>query len=380
MQKTKNQPLKLGFIGGGLSSAVGLSHYSACQMDGMWQLCAGAFSRNAETNQQTAAQWNVSPNKLYSNWQNLIDSEKENLDALCILTHTPHHAEVIEYAAQKNVPIICEKSIVMNSDELAKIKKIPHLNNNFFASIFNYTGYPLIRELKALIEDGRLGKIQQIHIEMPQEGLIRPPDIAGKAAPPQSWRLVDGKIPTICLDLGVHMHNMIYFLTSQEPSHTLAEFGNYSAHKLVDYITMFLRFQTGMKGTLWMTKTALGNRNGLKIRVFGEKASASWYQLNPEKLNLNYLNGKKEIIDRGSDCLVARELRYNRMKSGHTAGFIEAFANLYYDIALAFNEFQKAGSWQNPYVYGFKEAENGIKLFEAAAQSFEEQKWVETGI
>jgi predicted dehydrogenase len=370
-------PLLLGFIGGGLSSAVGAVHYSSCGLDGIWKVTAGAFSRNSKVNHETGRQWHVKDKHIYDDWKKLVDNEKGKLDAVCILTHTPIHAEIIDYVLERNIPIICEKSITMDTDESQSLHKKFNPKKHFFASIFNYTGYPLIRELQARIDAAEFGTIKQIHIEMPQEGLIRPPAIAGKAAPPQNWRLKDGKIPTICLDLGVHMHNMISFLTHQEPSEIFAEFGNCSSyHNLIDYIYMLLRFESGMKGSLWMTKTALGHRNGLTVRVYGEKASACWYQMEPEELLINYLDGHREVVDRGSKCRVAGELRYTRFKTGHPAGFIEAFANLYADIAEALNEFKKSGKWTTPHVYGFEDAAKGLKFFEAASKSYREQKWV----
>jgi len=368
--------LALGFIGGGLSSAAGATHYSACGLDGIWNLEAGAFSRHGDINLETANKWHVDANRLYDDWHKMIDNEKNKLDAVCILTHTPNHAEVIEYVLNKNIPIICEKSITMDVDESNNIRQKLNPKKNFFASIFNYTGYPLIRELKERIAAGDFGKIQQIHIEMPQEGFSRPPSIAGKNTPPQSWRLSDGKIPTICLDLGVHMLNMINFLTNEDPTEVFAEFSNYSVYKnIVDYVQMMLRFGSGMKGSLWMTKTAIGHRNGLTVRVYGEKASSYWYQMSPEELQINHLNGLREIVDRASNCRIAGELRYNRMKPGHPSGFIEAFANLYYDIAGALQEFRNTGTWSTPYVYGFDAAAKGLEIFEAAVESNKKQKW-----
>jgi predicted dehydrogenase len=374
-------PLSLGFIGGGLSSAVGMTHYSACRLDGIWELSAGSFSRNKKVNKETGCQWHIEDNRLYDNWQELVENEKARLDAITILTHTPSHAEIIDYVLERNVPIICEKSITMDINETDRLSEQFDAKKHFLAAIFNYTGYPLIRELRARIEAGEFGKIQQVHIEMPQEGLIRPPAIAGKAAPPQNWRLKDGRIPTICLDLGVHMHHMITFLTNEEPRETFAEFGNYSSYRgLIDYVHMLLRFESDMKGSLWMTKTALGYRNGLTVRVCGEKAGASWYQMEPEELQISYLDGRKETVDRGCKCHVAGELRYTRFKAGHPAGFIEAFANLYADIAEALREFREKGRWDNPYVYGFEGAVKGLKLFEAAVKSYKQQKWISTEI
>lgn len=368
--------LRLGFIGGGLSSSVGWAHYSACQMDGIWELYAGSFSRNENINSNTAKEWGINPDHLYKNWSDMIKQEKQNLDAVCVLTDTPSHCEIVMGLLECNIPVICEKSLVMDMDEIKKIKSCYSPEQHFLVSIFNYTGYPMIRELREKIENDELGSIQQVHIEMPQEGLIRPPSIAGKSAPPQNWRLSDGQIPTICLDLGVHIHNLISFLTKQEPSEVLAEFGNYSEYKgLVDYITMFLRFPNNMKSSIWMTKTALGHRNGLRIRLYGTKASAQWYQMEPELLEISTLDGRKEILDRSQDSHVAGKVRYNRFKSGHPAGFIEALANLYVDIADKLVAFQSGKVDNNPFVYGLDGSEKGLNLFHCAVKSQQSESW-----
>lgn len=375
-----NGPLTLGFIGGGLSSAIGPSHYAACEMDGLWRVVAGCFAEDEPANKETADAWHIENDRVYANWRDMLEKEKDSLDAVCILTPTPTHAEIIGGVMEYGAPIVCEKSITMDVAETERLRRTFDPKAQFFAAVFNYTGYPLVRELRERIVQGEFGRIRQIHVEMPQEGFIRPPDIAGKAAPPQSWRLNDGRIPMICLDLGVHMHNMVTFLTGEEPSETFADFTSYSQHNVVDYIYMLLRFASGMKGSLWMTKTALGNRNGFAVRVFGEKASAYWRQVEPEVLTISRLDGQTEIIDRGGKCLVAGQGRYNRMKAGHPSGFIEAFANYYADVALALQEYRRTGAWETPYVYGFDDAAKGLKLFEAAVQSNETQGWVKTGL
>lgn len=377
MQLTQNDPLKLGFIGGGLSSAIGAIHYSASRLDGHWELVTGTFSRNQNINFQTGHQWNVKKERIYGDWKDLILREKNNVDAFCVLTPTPSHVEALEELIINNVPIICEKSVTMDLSEIRKISTKIKKNNPFFVATFNYTGYPLIRELKQLIKEGILGNIQQIHIEMPQEGFVRPPEIAGKSAPPQSWRLKDGTIPTICLDLGVHLQSIVQFLTGQVPSETFAHFHNYSQYNgLIDYVKMLLKFESGMSGSFWMTKTAIGNRNGLDVRVFGDKASAHWHQLTPEELHINYINGRREIIDRGSECKIARQGRYSRMKAGHPAGFLEAFANYYADIASALRDYKKQGYWNSEYLFNIEHSESGLQLFEAAAISNKEKAWI----
>ena len=224
----------------------------------------------------------------------------------------------------------------------------------------------MIRELRQLVFSGRFGKIKQFHFEMPQ-GVFS--NINSK---PQKWRLHDKQIPTICLDLGVHLHNLANFITGKEPNKVIANFFNNSKYKkLTDNALMWLEYKDGMKGTFWMSKTATGNRNDLKLKIYGEKASAEWSHNNPEELYLSYNNGVRQIVDRGSKCLVANEKRYNRYRVGHPAGFIEAFANLYLDIVETIINNKK----NNKYVFDLNHSLRGLELFESACRSNKSHKW-----
>jgi predicted dehydrogenase len=374
----KQVPLKVAFIGGGETSAVGYVHFAASQLDNNFQVIAGAFCRSSEANESTAQRWNIDSDRVYNCWRALIEKEADNVDAFVVLTPTPDHLKMLTVLLDKNLPIICEKSLVVGPKEMAVLKKHYQADKHFLAVTFNYSGYAMVRELKHKIANGELGKIQKIHLEMPQEGFRRPPDIAGKTAKPQAWRLCDGELPTICLDLGVHLHHLSSFLLNVEPSETIAEFSNHSQYpELVDDIQMLIRYPNNIKGSMWMSKTAIGHRNGLQIRIYGEKGSAKWLQLNPDELALSFNDGRREILDRASDCHHAGDFKYNRMKPGHPTGFVEAFANLYRDIAISLHAFKNNKTIQSPYVFGVEHAADGLNLFKAAKESIHSGRWQE---
>lgn len=366
----------MGFIGGGLSSAVGKTHYSASQLDGNWELVAGVFSQDPEINRATAQAWHVQQDRTYRTWSELISEERNNLDAVVVLLPTPDHQDVLCELFKAQIPVICEKALVSSLDEIKELSEEFNPEKNFLAVTYNYSGYPMVRELREIIGSGEIGTIQQIHFEMPQEGFVRPPDIAGKPSHPQSWRLTDQHIPTICLDLGVHLHHLAHFLTGDEPSSLIADFENYSQYSnLVDNVRMWLRYNSGMTASFWMSKTAIGRRNGLRLRVFGDQGSAEWYQLDSEQLLISSMDGTQRIIDRGCNTYVCSQARYNRMKVGHPSGFIEAFANIYHDIAEALDEWKANKYYSNPYVFGLRHAQNGLQLFQYARDSFDHGAW-----
>ncbi len=371
-----SQPLRLAFIGGGSNSAVGYVHFAAARLDNKFSVVAGAFSRDPAVNQQTALQWNIPADQVFADWRDLITEGRPSFDAVVLLTPTPHHIEVLTELMQHNIPVICEKALAAGPSELEQLGKVYDPTQHFLAVTFNYSGYAMVRELKQLIKSGKLGRIQKIHLEMPQEGFKRPPDIAGKKSAPQAWRLQDYEVPTICLDLGVHLHHLSSYLLELEPESTVAQFANHSDYPgLIDDVQMLLKYPQHITGSMWMSKTAIGNRNGLKVRVFGTAGSAIWYQLNPDELELFYNDGRRETLDRAGQCEYAGQFRYNRMKPGHPTGFVEAFANLYQDIHSALSGYLQGRDSQNEYVFGVAQAMAGLQLFKAASISAQSGIW-----
>ncbi|HON59604.1 MAG TPA: Gfo/Idh/MocA family oxidoreductase [Smithella sp.] len=369
-------PFKIGFIGGGINSAVGNTHRIAAQMDCRFVLEAGCFSTRTKINRETARQWGVDEFRVYDDWRTLLDAEKGKLDAVCVLTPTPIHAEIVVEALRKGFAVICEKTLATSSREAAAICRAVEARGGFLAVTYNYTGYPMLRELRQMILRGRLGRIHLIQIEMPQEGYIRL-DKQGKPVRPQAWRLQDREVPIVSLDLGSHLHNMIYFLTAKRPLEVVADQASCGFFRpVIDNVMCLARYENDMRAQIWYGKMALGHRNGLRVRVYGDRGGAEWFQMVPEELILNDAGGKRQIVDRASSCVeIADQPRYNRFKSGHPAGFIEAFANHYYDIADALLEFRKTGRYQSPWVFTAQLAEEGLKMLEAMSRSAKNHCW-----
>jgi predicted dehydrogenase len=368
-----HEPLKLAFIGGALNSAVGYTHFNASRLDGHFKVEAGCFSRDAEQNEKSAGTYGVQPERSYSDWQSLLNSEKGAIDAVVILTPTPSHGEIANAAIEAGYPVICEKALGTSSAECNQLAEKLKIHNGYLAITYNYSGYPMIRELKRIISEGRFGGLQQIHIEMPQEGFLR------IDANPQAWRRKDYAVPTVSLDLGVHVHHLIDFLSGGvRPLSLVGEHANYGQlANVVDNVYSILCYENNMRVQAWWGKTALGHRNGLRVRVFGEKASAEWFQMEPEMLRWSDNDGHHHLLDRGSsDAKVAQQPRYNRFKAGHPSGFIEAFANLYADFAEEIRGLRDQDNVKSPYVFGAEHAADGLRLMEAIGESARQKSWL----
>lgn len=372
MAHTSLPPLRLGFIGGALNSAVGYTHFNSCRLDGHFRVDAGCFSRHAEQNEDTARTYCIAPERAHANWRALLEHEKGTLDAIVVLTPTPDHAEIVAAALDAGFPVICEKALAISSAQCRAIGDAVARNRGFLAVTYNYSGYPMVRELRQLIAGGSLGTLHQIHIEMPQEGFLR------QAAAPQAWRLKDYEVPTVSLDLGVHVHHLIHFLTAgKAPLEVVGEQSTYGQFGgIIDNVYCLARYEDDLRIQTWYGKTALGYRNGLRIRVFGSQASAEWYQMEPEDLRLSYADGRHVLLDRGcGEAGVARQLRYNRFKPGHPSGFIEAFANLYADIADHLRHYLAGQPAPSDFVYGASQSEEGMRFLEAIVRSAAGKTW-----
>jgi len=371
-----NKTFKIGLIGGGLNSAVGTTHFIAAQMDGRFKVEAGCFSRRQDINIQTAEQWGLTPERRYNNSNEFLLQEKDTLDAIVVLTPTPDHVQPVIQALQLGYPVICEKALASSSFDAKLIKQAQTAQHGFLAVTYNYTGYPMLRELKDMIEQGRLGVVEQIHIEMPQEGFARL-NREGKPMIPQQWRLQDGTIPTISLDLGAHIHHIIDFLTGEKPYELMAlQSSRGHFRQVIDNTMCIARYTNNLECSIWFSKAALGYRNGLRVRVFGELGSAEWHQMDPEFLIYHDNNGHKSIIDRASvDVEITHKPRYNRFKAGHPSGFLEAFANLYWDIADSLETFKETGVQTSEFVFGAQHSVEGLVMLETMAQSSTERCW-----
>lgn len=373
-------PLNLGVIGGGIDSAVGYAHVLASQMDKCWRIKAACFSRDQKVNLRSAEAWGVGSSSLYSDWKAMFDSEIGSLDAVVVLTPTPLHAEIVIYAIKCGYPVICEKALALTTAEVISIKKVLNKYQGYLAVTYNYTGYPMLRELKHIIMQGQLGKLTQVILEMPQQGFACLGESESKPMP-QSWRLTDGAIPTLSLDLGVHVYHLIKFLTEESPIELVSmsnSFGHFS--NLTDTTFSLARYTNNLDCQVWFTKAAIGCKNGLRVRIFAEKGAVEWFQGYPEEIQFYDAYGSKRVLERGDVGLnIANAKRFNRFKAGHPSGFIEAFANHYYDLALSIREYYAGHDHASPWVFGIEDALDGMLMLEAMARSSKERKWQSIG-
>lgn len=363
--------LKSAIIGGGLNSAVGRAHASAIRMDGKSSIVCGYFSRDSQINLETGKVLSLDSGGLMHSEEEVFKASA-SYDLLHVLTPPENHLGLISEALNRGIPVVSEKPLVTSVSEAQELSNILKRKKGFLRVIFNYLGYPMVREMRAWIEEGRIGELTEIRGFMPQESFIKLDD-EGSPVTPQSWRLRDGELPTVSLDLGVHVHMLMKYLVGDEPVSVFGtERRNGNFPNILDSMNALVNYPSDVVGSLWFGKSYLGSRNGLGVMVFGTKGSLVWEQSEPEVINFSDRYGQRKVVDRASPgILVASERKYERFKAGHPSGFIEALANYYSDVFEDYHDFSSDNALQNSRAYGVDQSLSGLKLLAALSRSNE---------
>jgi predicted dehydrogenase len=367
-------PLKIGFIGGSIHSAIGYTHFCASRLDNKWELVSGCFSTDLEHNTETGATYGVDPSRVYANWKEFLQAEADQVDAIAALTPTPEHYKIVRACLESGVPVICEKALGVSSEEAISLAQLKNSTAGFLAVTFNYSFYPMVKELKRKVELNELGEILHFQVTMPQQGYLKN---TGKPITVQDWRLSEKIIPNLHMDLAVHMHQLVDYVTGLSALSVISHQGSFGNFDVIDDASALCKYQNGVHGYYWFSKSAIGHRNGLSISIYGSKASATWVQAEPELLRISYANGDVQIIDRSAKLHVGNEPRFNRFKAGHPAGFIEAFANLYDQLADDVRQYKNTGIWDSEKHLGAETAANGLAFIEAMVESSLTGSWKE---
>ena len=370
--KIKNlKPLKLAFIGGGINSSIGKIHYLASQLDKKFEIVAGCFSTKTSINIKTAKEWNIDFSHTYNDIDKLINLEKKNVDAFVLLLPTPDHYKVLKKLIIEDLNVICEKPIVSNIIEAKKIEKlIQKLNYKKLYVTYNYTGYGMVREIKKIIENNKLGKLLHFVFEMPQDGFL----LKNKINKIKKWRMSDLSIPTIFLDLGIHLYSLSSFLFNASPVKIIgnASTYNFKNNQIIDNVSVMLKYNQ-FTGNFWFSKSSLGNRNSLSLRIYFEEGAIKWTQKNSDELKIYVNDGTTKVYDRSCRLLEANKKRYNRYTAGHPSGFLESFSNMYSDIAFNLQN----NKLSTDYIFDYKQAIEGIYFLNILNQSIKKNKWLQ---
>lgn len=328
--------IRYAMVGGGRGAFIGAIHRIAARLDDRFELVAGALSSNPENAKLSAADLHIAADRAYASYEEMLRIEKTRADgiqAVVIVTPNHMHFPVAKACLEAGVDVICDKPVTRTLEEALALEQIVKQSGCFFALTHNYSAYPLVRYAREIIAQGKLGTLRVVQVEYPQEWLTEAAADDNKQA---SWRTDPARSGAAgCLgDIGTHAFQLAQFITQQKVTSVSADLTSFVAGRLVDdNVHALLRFDGGAKGMLWSSQVAPGCENGLRIRIFGDKAGIEWAQENPNELWFGELNKPRQRITRRGDIGSDIAARGMRTPGGHPEGYLEGFANLYKDIA-----------------------------------------------
>lgn len=327
--------LRLGMVGGGSGAFIGAVHRIAARLDDRYELVAASLSSDQEKSLAGAKELNIP--RAYGSFQEMAVAEAKLLDGIEVVSIvTPNHVHHAPAKAflEAGIDVICDKPLTTTLEDALDLAKTVKRTGLVFGLTHNYTGHPLVRQAREMVAAGELGPIRLVQVEYVQDWLSTPLEKTGQKQ--AEWRTDPARSgPGGSLgDIGTHAYNLACFVTGLTCEKVAADVSTFvPGRRLDDNVHMMLRFTGGAKGSLWATQVAPGNENNLRLRVYGEKAGIEWHQENPNELSFTPLGQPKQIIRRGSAGTGRAAAHATRIPSGHPEGYLEAFAQLYSDLA-----------------------------------------------
>ncbi|MDQ0473562.1 Gfo/Idh/MocA family protein [Labrys wisconsinensis] len=367
--------IRLGMVGGGEGAFIGAVHRIAARLDDNYVLVAGALSSTPEKALRSGAALGLDPARTYPDFATMATQERrrrrDGIEAVAIVTPNHMHAPAAEAFIRAGIHIICDKPLTTTLKDARRLKLLAERRGIVFAVTHNYTGYPLMRAAREMVQAGELGEIRVVQVEYPQDWLTtRIEDTAQKQA---EWRTDPARSGAGgCIgDIGTHAFNLAQFVTGLTVAELSAELTTFvPGRRLDDNVQINFRYANGARGSLWASQVAPGNENGLMLRIYGTKAGIQWRQDNPNLLYFSPLGEPTRIITRGSAAAGAAAARVTRVPPGHPEGYLEGFASIYTEIAAAIRA-AREGRAPDPAVTfpGLDDGIAGMAFIEAAVRS-----------
>jgi predicted dehydrogenase len=369
------RPIRLAMIGGGPGSFIGGMHRTAARLDGRYELVAGVVSSDPARSKQAAAGMGIDPSRAYADPLAMLAAEREREDGaevVAVATPNDSHHRYVTAALDRGFDVICDKPMTNTLDEALDIVRKVRASGLVFCLMHNYTCYPMVRQARALVADGQVGEIRLVQVEYVQGGKADESDPDSAHGLPWRYDPVRGGPSLVMGDIGTHAHNLARFVSRLEVAEVAAEIGHVVPKRHVDdYGAAMLRFDNGARGTFWVTQTAAGVENCLRIRVSGTKGSLEWEQERPTRLEFKPLDGPVRVYTPNGPGSLPASTRACRIVAGHPEGFHEAFANIYSDAAEAIAA-RRSGRTPDPLALEFpneRDGAIGVKFVEAAVAS-----------
>jgi predicted dehydrogenase len=359
----------------------------AARLDGRLTLVAGAFSSDAKRSRGMGEELGLAPERVYASWQDMVEGEAarpadERIQLVSIVTPNHLHHPVAIAFMEAGIDVVCDKPLATTVAEADELCTLATARGRLFAVTYNYTGYPMVKEARARVQGGSLGEVRKVLVEYTQGWLATLLEQEGHKQ--ASWRADPERAGASAAlgDIGTHAYNLVEYVTGLEVRALFAELATLvPGRRMEDDATVLLRFSGNARGVLSVTQVAVGERNHLRLRVYGSTGGLDWCQERPDRLRLTGPgNGGAEecVLYDGAAGLSEAALGATRLPGGHPEGFIEAFANLYRQVAAAVLARAGDGSadlerFDVPTVH---DGARGVRFVHAALASARQGGWV----
>ena len=353
--------LRLAVIGGGPGSFIGATHRRAARIDDRYEIIAGVLSSNPEKSTQAGREIGLTGDRCYGDVQEMLEAEsarEDGADVIAIMTPNDSHFAYAMAALEKGFDVICDKPMTNTLQEAEALHDKVLETGLVFCLTHNYSGYPMVRQAKAMIADGQLGTIRLVQVEYVQGGKAD----ESKPDPRESWHFdpVRGGPSAVMGDIGSHAHHLVRFVSGLEVTEVAAEIGAIVPGRVIDdYAGALLRFDNGARGNFWVTQAAAGVENCLRIRVSGTQGSLEWMQEIPQTLTFKPINAPSQVRTPNGPSVLPLAKHSSRIVAGHPEGFHESFTNVYSDAAEAIAA-RRSGNQANPLSMYFPNSKDGL--------------------
>ena len=356
-----------GLIGGGAGSQIGPAHRLGARVDGLFDFAAGALDHRPEEGRAFGRSLGLAPDRAYGDWREMLAGETarpDRIDLVTVATPNATHFEITRAFLDAGFDVLCEKPMTMTVAEGEEIVRLARRTGRICAVNYGYTGYALVRQMRAMVARGDLGAVRMAVAEFAHGHHA---DAADADNPRVRWRYdpAQAGVSAQFADCGIHALHMASFVLNQQAARLSADIVScIPSRVLEDDAQVNLRFDGGAVGRLWTSSIALGRQHGLTLQVFGEKGGLRWAQEQPNQLFWTPLGGRLQVIERGEAGLSPEAERASRVTVGHAEGMPLAFANIYKDLAEAIAA-RKQGRAPDPAADLFPRAEDGLRSMAA---------------
>ncbi len=381
-----SRKVRMGMVGGGPGAFIGAVHRMAAALDGQIELVAGAFSRDYSKTLQAGEELYIDQNRLYKSYQEMIEREsqlptEERIDLVSIVTPNNAHFGPSKMALEYGFHVICDKPLTFNLEEAYELRDVVKNSPKIFALTHNYTGYPMVKQARDMVQSGTLGQIRKVVVEYPQGWLSSFLEASDQKQ--AAWRTDPNQsgIAGSMGDIGTHAVNLMEYILGMPVSSLCADVSILvEGRQLDDDVNILMRFPNGARGVMHASQICAGEENNLRIRIYGEKGGIDWSQMEPNSLTYRPVDLPMMIYRTGSHGVGESANAHSRIPSGHPEGYLEAFANIYRNVAKCIQ-----AEWQGqqplPQYLDFPTVHDGVRgmefIYKVIESGKSEQKWLD---